>query len=286
MIGAEHIVALDSLDGLLRVARQLGRWLQADPDFWCPDVSTGIAGGFAALEREALVDPDVRSHLAGIHKRQRLRSTSKRFDATAYSAADIVAHVNQDPKDPCHWFIAWGMQATPEERETLLAALLASDIPRFDVGLIKWLWHPDEQVRSAALKAVMRLQHSALRQATLQWIAEGNMADGLQLRVNNFEPGDFALCAMHLEPLNDPDHRLVSRLLDLCNAHPGADALDCLLYVYALSPCSTCRKQAVRAARRVPVRRRSGYTVADVNGRRPRRDVTTARESRTRPLCS
>ena len=73
------------------------------------------------------------------------------------------------------------------------------------------------------------------------------MADGLQLLVNDFEPGDFALCAMHLEPLNDPDHRLVSRLLDLCNAHPGADALDCLLYVYALSPCSTCRKQAVSA---------------------------------------
>lgn len=51
----------------------------------------------------------------------------------------------------------------------------------------------------------------------------------------------------HAAPLNAPDHDLLCRLLDLCNAHPGADALDCLLYVYERSPCSTCRNQAVRA---------------------------------------
>jgi hypothetical protein len=52
-----------------------------------------------------------------------------------------------------------------------------------------------------------------------------------------------------LKRLDDADevHHLVGELLDLCEAHPGADALDCLLYVYELSPCSTCRRRAVEA---------------------------------------
>ena len=85
----------------------------------------------------------------------------------------------------------------------------------------------------------------------LQQLAAGHLHAGIALLKNNFEAGDFALCARHLKPIDDADqaHHLGEELLGLCKAHPGAGAgaLDCLAYVYECSPCSSCRKQAVRA---------------------------------------
>jgi hypothetical protein len=273
VIGAEQIVELDGMDGLVHVARQFGRWLQADPDFRVDDwlfgqfdASTGIEGGFAALEREAESDPDVASYLAGMRKtRESQDATSNRFDATAYTGVEIVAHVNKNPKDQCHWFRRWGVLASSDQRETVFAALLASDepeyvkrlfrcfamtgLPRFDRRLLRWIADPDEQVRWAAVRATAPIKHFVLRQAALRMIAEGDMANGFALLVSNFEAHDFALCAAHLKRLDDADeaHLLVGQLLNLCEAHPGVDALDCLLYVYELSPCSECRRRAVEA---------------------------------------
>ena len=111
------------------------------------------------------------------------------------------------------------------------------------------MFHPDEQVRWAAVRGVAPSQHPELREAALRLIAEGDMANAVALLVNNFKAGDFARCAEHLKRLDDADkaHYLVGELLDLCEAHPGADALDCLLYVYEQSPCSNCRGRAVKA---------------------------------------
>lgn len=80
-------------------------------------------------------------------------------------------------------------------------------------------------------------------------IADGDIANGVALLVNNFDADDFSMCAGHLARLDDADeaHHLVGELLDLCEAHLGDEALDCLLYVYEYSPCSTCRRRAVKA---------------------------------------
>ncbi len=273
VIGADQIVALDGVDGLIYVARQLGRWLRADPDFWVDDylcaqfdTSTGIEGGLAALEHEARVDADVANYLAGMRKTRESQSgSSSIFDATAYTGAEIVAHVNENPRDQCHWFRLWGAQAASGQRETVFTALLASDelervkrlfrcfaktgVPRFDSRLLRWIAHPDEEVQWAAVKAVAPIKHVELRQAAMQLIASGRMANGIALLENNFETGDFAMCEGYLESLEDADqtHTLVGQLLDLCGAHPGAESLHCLLYVYELSPCSTCRNRAVKA---------------------------------------
>lgn len=273
VIGADQIVALDGVNGLLHVARKLGQWLQADPGFWVDDcldaqsgASTAIEGGAAALEREAEVDPDVARYLAGMRKTREGRgSGSGRFDPTAHTGAEIVAHVAKNPRDPCHWFRRWGAQAASDQRETVFAALLASDepehvkrllrcfvstgVPRFDSRLLQWIGHSDKQVQWAAVKAVAPITHDDLRQAAVRMIAAGDMAHGVALLVSNFQAGDFALCAGYLKQVDDADqaHHLVENLLDLCEAHPDAEALGCLLYVYEFSPCSVCRRRVVEA---------------------------------------
>ncbi|PWF46061.1 hypothetical protein C7C56_016715 [Massilia glaciei] len=272
VFAADEIVALDGKDGLIYAARQFGRWLQSDPDFWVDgyiieqfDKTTGTERGLAALEREAASDSDVANYLAGIRKTRESSGSSSRFDATSYTGAEIVALVQKNPRDQCHWFRRWSAQAGSEQCETVFAALLASDepehvkrlfrcfaktgLPRFDNRMLRWLTHSDEQVRWAAVKALAPITHGELRQAGKQLIADGDIANGVALLVNNFEAGDFSICAGHLAGLDDADerHDLAGKLLDLCEAHPGVGALDCLLEVYELSPCSTCRRQAVKA---------------------------------------
>ncbi|EGH13379.1 MULTISPECIES: hypothetical protein [Pseudomonas syringae group] len=75
VISADEIITLDGVDGLMYVARQMGQWLHADPDFWVDDSiittfdgCTGSKGGLAALEREATVDCDIANYLAGMRK--------------------------------------------------------------------------------------------------------------------------------------------------------------------------------------------------------------------------
>lgn len=273
VIGADQILALDGVDGLIHVARQLGHWLRTDPDFWVDDYPseqfdslTGIEGGLAALEREAAVDSDIANYLAGMRETREGRSASSaRFDTTAYTGAEIVAHVSKNPGDQCHWFRRWGAKAASDHLDTVFAALLASEepehvkrllgcfakkgVPRFDSRLLPWIAHPDERIRWSAVRAVAPLTHGELRQAAMHLLTAGDLTNGVTLLVNNFEASDFAMCAEYLEPLHDADqaHRLVGELLDLCEAHPGAGASHCLLYVYELSPCSICRKRALKA---------------------------------------
>ncbi len=273
VIGAEQIVALDGLAGLIHVARQLGRWLKADPNFWVNDYlsaqldpSIDAEAARAALELEAQADEDVATFLAGARKtREAHASNPGRPDRSGLTGAQVVALIEGNPRDQCHWLRQWGLKAASDQRGVVFTALLASGepehvkrlfrcfaktgVPRFDGRLIRWLASSDGQLQWSAVAALAHVKHADLRDAALRLIADGDMANGITLLATNFEAGDFGLCSAHLKPLADADdtHHLVGSLLDLCEAHPGADALDCLLYVYELSPCSTCRSRAVKA---------------------------------------
>jgi hypothetical protein len=270
VIGAVQIVELDGENGLIFVARQLGRWLREDPGFWVDDYvigqldeATGIAQGLAALEREAAVDADIANYLAGVDRtRESVSRASNRSDATAYTGAEIVEHAGRNPKDQCHWFRRWAAQASQDQREIVFAALLESVEPeqakrlfrcfaktgvlRFDECLLPWVVHEDRQVKWAAVTAMASVTHPAVRAAGKRLIAEGDLAEGIALLVCNFEAGDFSIVTGHLEQLDDADevHHVAGELLDLCEAHPGPEALDALLEIYTFSPCSTCRRKA------------------------------------------
>ena len=273
VIGVEAIIALDGLGGLLHVARQFGQWMLADAEFWVDDYPLslldeylGAGQSLAALERKAATDADIARYLAGVYEtRDQVCASHPRPEPAAFSAAEIVAYVNQHPKDQCHWFRRWGAQASEEQREIAFAALLASDnpehvkrlfrcfaitgVPRFEPRLLRWLEHADERLEFATVTALAPLTHPQLRQAAEHLIAQGAITKGVALLVNNVAEGDFARCAEHLQQLEDADelHHLIGEVLNLCKAHPGSEALDCLLRVYEVSPCTTCRRQAVEA---------------------------------------
>ena len=273
VIGDEPIIALDGLNGMMYVARQLGRWLQDDPDFWVhgylismSDEVVGADETLPALQRAAVNDSDIASYLAGVIKTQEMpRKKSVWLERMAYTGAQVLEYINQHPKGPCRWLRGWGKRAASDQRELVFSALLTASepekitqllrsfgaigVPRFDRRLLEWLTHPDEDLRWEALGALAPVQHTEVRQLALQMIVNGDTADGVSLLVSNFQEGDFALIHQHLRLLADADdaHYLVGELLKLYEAHPVGESLNCLLYVYELSPCSTCRREAVEA---------------------------------------
>ena len=273
VVADEDIVSLDGTDGLLHVARQLGRWLQDDPDFWVHDnliaeVDRSSVTGTAqsALERAAVSDPDIARYLAGLRLTRDLpNDNAGRRDVAEYSGAQILTHLDSHPNDQCHWLRGWGMHADADERDVVFQALLLSEepervkrllrcfgkigVPRFDRRLLQWIASADDVLQRAAIRAVTSIRHEELRKFALQLIANDDLVNGLRLLVANFEDGDLAMCATRLIPFDDADerHHVGSEVLDLCEAHSSVDALDCLLYVYEFSPCSTCRARSVTA---------------------------------------
>ena len=268
-----EILALDGEKGLIHVARQLGRWVQDDPDFCVDDdiveqfnELTGTEQGLVVLQREAEVDADIAHYLAGVHKtKASIAAAARPLDVTAFSGEAIIAHVKNQPRDQCHWFRRWAAQAQIDQLEMVFAALLAAQepedvkrlfrcfarigAPRFEQRLSRWLTDANHQVQWAAIRALAPLTHPELREIGKRLIAGGDLASGAALLVNNFDVSDFDLCARNLALCDDSDenHHLAMEVLTLCEAHPCAEALECLLFVYEYSPCSTCRRGAVKA---------------------------------------
>jgi hypothetical protein len=272
VIAADDIVALDGMDGLVHVARQMGRWSQQDPHFWVDDVlvercmvSGGAPAALAALEQAAATDPCIGHYLQALAETRALRSSHSRGpDAAAFTAEQVVAYARDHAKDPCHWFRQWALRAEVSELEVVFLALLdvqdpehaarllrcfaQRGVPRFDNRLLPWLDHPEPAVNMAALRAIKFTRHPALRSLALRWMADGDSAGGMRLLTANFEAGDFALHVPGLQSVGDMDerHHLGSNIVGLCETHPSADAVDALLDVYEFSPCSTCRHKAVK----------------------------------------
>ena len=250
----------------------MGQWSLEDPHFWVDDalveqcrVSEGAPAVLAVLEHEAATDPRIRRFLQVLAETRAQRSDhSHPPDDMAFTAGQIVAYARDHPGDPCHWFRRWALRAKASELEVVFLALLAEQVPvhaarllrcfaqrgvpRFDSRLLPWLDHADPAVGMAALRALMSTRHPALRAVALRRLADGDPAGGIRLLTANFEEGDFALHVPRLQTVDDVDerHHLGSNLVELCEAHPSADAFDCLLDVYEFSLCSTCRHRAVK----------------------------------------
>ena len=74
----------------------------------------------------------------------------------------------------------------PEHVKRLFRCLAKTGVPRFDGGLLPWLARSDEQRQWSAVTALAHVEHTDLRQSALGLIADGDIANGITVLVNNF----------------------------------------------------------------------------------------------------
>lgn len=290
IVGGESIIALDGVAGFLHVVRNIGRWLQDDPELWVDghytwtlDTLRAESIGHSILEREAQTDADIARYLAAERAMKQPSPHTQHFHDThaarlAWTSAQIIEFAtthtenpDQPCSSPCRWFIEWGKNASPKERENIFTALLEqhdkkklsavrnlwwcfyrAPIPRWESRLLPWIAHSDHAIRYTTVSGVMSVRHPELRQLAWKWIASGNADDvehGLRLLVGNFEAGDWQSCIPHLRDFGDSEknHSIGWSIQALYKAHPDFNALDALLFIYTFSPCSDCRERAVQS---------------------------------------
>lgn len=278
VLAADEIVSLDGAAGLVHLAREEGRWLAEDPEFWVDssmielaDKVEGQPVAADALRSAAVSDPDIARYLAAaLESHASTGAPPARPRYLAFSAQEVLEYVASGTTDRCVWLRGWGRRASRQEIEVLFEALLQEQnaeratkllrtfaevgAPRFDECLVKWVRHAEPTVRWAATRALRGMRAPRVRQIGLEMLANGDVETAAHLLVANYEVGDFERLLAVFTPDQEPPelHDVCQGLLNLCESHLTDEALETLVCVYEYTPCSWCRRLAAKALFSLP----------------------------------
>jgi hypothetical protein len=259
----DALIRLDGLPALLQCAERL-----------IPQLSDeGWRGGglFEVLrERDGAGVDQVLLALRATHPSlDQLMSHVEAFDADmqkssapgeAYDFSDIRATLRRGKRPSGSWL--WKLT---EEHWALIAEDLVAQIddahvlpylrlfarrpfPHDPQRLVRWADSHDRRVSWAAILALGRVKAPVVRSMALQRLEAGDES-GVRLLLSNYAPGDFA----RIEPLlrapsgEDQAHDLGLAVLGLISENDilAEESREPLLLVYACTPCSMCRGDAV-----------------------------------------
>lgn len=181
-------------------------------------------------------------------------------------AADVIRHLDSDGQFAiAHPPMSWGIHAPkPALAEVFEAMLRQSDPARlrkylrvfqrvalaeFDNRLIRFTEHENAEIRRLAFCALSNYAHADIRKLAIERLSAGRcFEDELQLLKSNYQPGDAAMIENLLQVSDDRDrlHRLGFDLVDVFEANPLPESSPSMLFVYEHSPCTNCRRHAVK----------------------------------------
>ena len=279
-VGAEALIRLDGLDGLLAVAEQVGQTLQADPrawvDPWLFVVANDVCGeqpARAALEAARRTRPAIGAFVDALDAERAQRPATRRQypDLSGAPYARVRASIAA-PESRRLGLVAlrrWG-QAAPEDElaqaatdllherddeDRLIGYLRIFGKRRFPLDpapLLSLVRHADTRLAAAAFAALGQLSNARIRQAALDLLDDGQ-ASGWQrgralcLLARNHQPGDTARLADWLRGARDDDelHAIGIGVRHVLEAHSTPAGAAALLDLYERGPCSICRAHAV-----------------------------------------
>lgn len=174
-------------------------------------------------------------------------------------AREEVFRLLEDDSVPGYGLTYQGSKAEPALREEVFQWLRQQSRPRriakglrffrmkrsphWDDAWLKWADHPSAEVRFTAVGALAEWTDDRVRQLALRCLKRGRWRAGeVGLFRRNYEVGDeqrlLALAGV-------TEHRFVSELVDVCEAHPHPRMLPLLLAVYENTNCLNCRRRAL-----------------------------------------
>lgn len=261
-----RLISLDGVEGLLHVARTLGRRLATDSDFWLGGYLQHIADeqfGMATVDevlRKAAVDaPDVlrfRHDLRAPRNEEATRDAPYTLDAYLSDLAEggrktrlLASRFARCGSESDHRALFELIER--EHDASRLAAMLRVFAARIDPpggvdGILRFARHQDAAVREVTIDVLKRFVDHRLGDLAAELLDAGNL-EAIDLLANNSRPGQFARIYDLLPASADEerDHRLGMDLNILCSHHRLPEAFDCLVWVYERTPCSYCRSNAV-----------------------------------------
>jgi len=273
------IVDLDGIPGLIRVAEAVGALLSAGSNM---QVNEGVVTHashifgedrmLGALRRKAEESWHVRAYLNEVLPEIELakrEATDPTLRTKVVFDIDAVLRDIEKATDPFPLGYAMRMKhaASAQDVETVFSRMLAETrraqlicylrlfriraMPRIDERVLRMALSDDFDLQTAALTALGHMQAEKVRQLALKLIERFGDAAArgvVGLFVHNYRPGDHSLIEAAL-PQNEDIHALHSIGHDvraLAEAQGDPELAGCLLWMYEHTPCSLCRRNAVK----------------------------------------
>lgn len=268
-LGVEQIVSLDGMPGLLHVAKALGAESLRNPTWLVDETAFEIAAGkfgaeavMAQLAQRAEEDRDIQAYREAVQKQLEQRKQPK--VRAAKPLAEVLAAI-ESSDDRCFWLMPWSAKASQNDLTTLsdrllqesrptqqaryLRAFTRKEMPRITERLFELAESQDTDVRWLSVRALSNTSDSRVREFAIRLLKrEPARVDALEMLARNYEPGDHLLVESVLptEGDNDAIHSAVLDVKKISHHAKDPNLARCLLWVYEISPCATCRQEAIK----------------------------------------
>ncbi len=267
-VGAEEIIALDGIDGLLFVAEKFGKYIEANPDNWQDDWFISLfqtenpeMAVMAFLENKAKENQHIRSYLDNI---ERTRQSQKAHKRPEIQYKNIVEEVlNSKP------FISYKRRRNLSQAEIMqLAERLrdATDGSEIEKLLDIFACYPypfesdiilsfaqakksgKNRISEYAVSALKHLKSPAIRAFALDKIQnDKNPINYLEILVSNYQSGDFQLLTRIAAKTKSPHkiEQLAGIYADIFQANKSAECKEPLQMLYRKMNCGIHRHSIV-----------------------------------------
>jgi len=283
-IGADTIIKLDHVEGLLYVARRIGRDVLQKLSDGAVHLSAIIGESSQeqeareALNQAATSDPAIRAYLeALVGDEGTFRAKVESGDRQGRSFDELRREVEAcETGVPFIQWIRWARTATPddlvqaaraierEQRPDRLSKYLSifrrtrkTPYPLAPDRLIELVSSGAPSVSRLALHVLSGVQHPAIRQLFFHLISSRrHLESAFGLLLSNFRPGDEQFVSKWLEEAQargttaltaEETHGICRNLLGLFRAIEDVEAVVPLLWTYENTPCAECRASAIEA---------------------------------------
>jgi len=270
-IGADELVKLDGLNGLLFVLERIGGWMDTHPDYWVDDWLLHQAEEDLGPEvmlttrKTAEANPNIRRYLAAVEKHAQQSGQQSRPDYRNFTYSELRERILAGHgKVQRGWLSSWGKHASEDsiraaaadllnerDEQILLAYLRIFNLRPFPLmheRLIELSTSQNGDVARASRRALRHVQSNLVRALALDLI-RGDRADNdaVELLVKNYGPEDHILIESLLDGQTNEDnfHWVAHAAVHVFKANSQAPALTSLLKIYERCRCSLCRKGAV-----------------------------------------
>lgn len=275
--GADQIVRLDGVRGLIFVAEHVGGRLGTDGGWyrsWLMDLARDKDGA-DAVDREVAAARGRSTHVAAYFEEMdrvsNYRAEPDQEDITRLSYDALRERIEADATKLLWSSLGrWGKLADDESvqraardlsRQTEPSRIMAyawifakRPFPLDPAPLIAAARSDDEKLARAALNALEHLDNPAVRQLALELLPNPDRASmAVDLLARNYVVGDHALIERALAAAQDENERhwLGYGALAVFEANPSAEATAALTMLYETGPCARCRERCFDLLHRI-----------------------------------
>ncbi|NER36373.1 MAG: hypothetical protein F6J93_20725 [Oscillatoria sp. SIO1A7] len=279
-LGAEQIIEIDGIKGLLHIAEILGAKLLREPEHWeganlVSEASElyGKEAVVAALSERAEISANVRAYIDEITKRSdffepnksKKKKSSRQTDRDRPTVEYIISKIEAGANWRYYGGVL-GQRASDGEIEYLFERLLAEtrreqllrylwlfrkrEFPRLDDRLFELAASDDEEIQHAAIVGLAHTKDTSIRNLANRLLREKPRSichRALKLYNKNYEPEDCQLIESVLTLWEDSDwlHDIAFDLIHFIKAQEDPQLANLLFWAYERTPCAICRQYVV-----------------------------------------